>query len=43
MLFSYHIIIWAHSLKDRISGFGPVGGGSIPPVPIHDFGEIILS
>ena len=22
---------------DRISGFGPVGGGSIPPRPVQDF------
>ena len=28
-------IIWAHSLTDRITGFGPVDGGSIPPVLIE--------
>ena len=25
----------AHSLVDRITGFGPVDGGSIPPGPIY--------
>lgn len=30
----FHFISWAHSLTDRITGFGPVDGGSIPPVLI---------